>query len=76
MTINVGDKVAFSAAFCRNIGAQTGEVPAMRGTVVEVFQVAKSTIATVDWQNGEPPTRTNANNLAVVGSLKFGDTSV
>ena len=67
----IGDRVAYSAQWLRNVGLQTGDMPQLRGTVVELKDLGSRVIATVDWDlNGAPYTvmRVLVVNLAHVGA--------
>jgi hypothetical protein len=54
----VGDVVQYTAQFCRNIGAQTGDTPFLRGTVTAVKEYTSRSCAgtpdkiTVKWAFG------------------------
>ena len=65
---NTGDKVAYSAAFCRNIGACTGEVPAMRGVVVAYRIVGARQLAVVKWNGDSEVKLVGPGCLAKVGA--------
>jgi hypothetical protein len=41
MKLKLGDKVAYSAAFLKSIGAITGELPQLRGEVIELTTIGK-----------------------------------
>jgi len=52
--LNVGDRVRFTADFCRNTGNQTGDIPFARGVIEELkpFSHYSDTIlATIKWNN-------------------------
>lgn len=76
-TFNIGDRVAYSAAFCRSIGDYT-DTPHWRGTVEDVKEPLKCGARTlhrivVRW-DGEygGPSAILAENLAHVGpNLRF-----
>ncbi len=54
--IRVGDRVAYSAAFCRSIGVYTGDMPHDRGIVEQIDkQMGERLFATVKWTLGSPP---------------------
>jgi hypothetical protein len=68
--IKVGDRVAYTRKFCRNIGAYTGTIPFARGTVENIQgTIARNDdmlIATVSWEGAaanECPIFSNAYNL-------------
>lgn len=66
--IQVGDEVAYSAAFCRNTGQQTGPTPFMRGTVIEVKPLGDRLLCTIDWHDGNEPGKAMESVLARVTS--------
>src|SRR6056297_161474 len=68
MTINVGDRVAYSVQFLQSVGCQTGPIPAARGTVVDRHQISHRWLVTIDWDDptGLPPKVMDCN-LAHVG---------
>lgn len=67
-TFSVGDRVAYSAAFCRSTGQITGDVPAGRGTVTEIVPLGSITLAAIAWDgDADLPARVAVNNLAHVG---------
>ena len=69
---NIGDRVAYSAGFCQQIGAFTGEIPRMRGVIIDLHQDGPVPRATVDWQDGRKPVRIGLGALAHVGpNLRF-----
>ena len=63
-----GDRVAYSAAFCRSIGCQTGEIPAMRGTVKRIREMPPRRLVYVLWDGDETQTSVLEANLAIVGA--------
>jgi len=77
--IEVGNRVAYSAKFCKSIGCFTGDLPRLRGTVKEIRTYGKTLqFAVIEWdgsdkrldEDGKLP-RVNVFNLARVGSAKF-----
>jgi hypothetical protein len=49
-TFQAGDRVRFSSTWLRSIGACTGPVPQLRGTVVKVRSFSNClALVTVDW---------------------------
>ena len=70
--IQVGDRVAYSAAWLRSIGCCTGELPQARGTVTSLQAIGKQHLATVQWDQPDLPAKVLACNLALVGpNTKF-----
>lgn len=49
--LEIGDKVAFTAQFCRSIGAQTGDIPQMRGVIKDIQQIGSNKYARVLWSD-------------------------
>ena len=67
----VGDRVAYSVDFLRSTGQTTGDVPFLRGTVVEVRRLGDNDLVHVRWDGGmygsREVVRVIAPNLAHVG---------
>ena len=64
----VDDKIAFSADFCRSIRANAGDIPHMRGRVLEVLPLqGDRQLLMVIWDGEEQPSRVLGANLALVG---------
>ncbi len=68
-SVQPGDRVALSAAFLRSIGAQTGDLPQLRGTVQGVRQLTGDRqLVCVKWDS-EPETQQILScNLAHIGA--------
>lgn len=66
--IQVGSRVAYSAAFLRSTGMYAGEIPHARGIVTAIEDLGGLRLAVIDWRNPEIPQRVNVANLAVVGT--------
>lgn len=67
--IRVGDRVAYSAAFLRNIGEVTGDMPQARGVVTELVAIGADTLLAIISWDGQPediPERVNVRNLSRV----------
>ena len=74
LTIQVGDRVAYSRKFLQSIGSFTGDLPFARGTVTEIKTLGKEIVlATINWddQKAELPERVNVANLCLVGRIQF-----
>ena len=70
--IQVGDTVAYSAAFLRSIGTYTGDMPRARGTVTALVPVGSHvTLAEIDWDLPDLPTRVNVKNLCHVHGIGY-----
>ena len=65
--IELGDRVAYSAAFLRSTGQHTGRVPFLRGTVRAVEGNAHWRLCVIDWHDGTVGRVLDAN-LARAGS--------
>ena len=64
MTINEGDRVAYSREFCRSIGEYTGELPMMRGKVMRIEEYDYGLrIAVVNWESDDGSSKINCANL-------------
>jgi len=70
--MQVGDKVAYKAAWLKSVGADY-ELAQARGTVVGLKQLGKRTLVEVDWKNDDIPSLILNVNLCKVGSAAFGD---
>ena len=70
VTLVIGDKVAFSAAFLRSTGQFTGKVPKMRGTITAMTPMSGRALCAIAWDNGQE-TRALDSNLARVGSAEM-----
>ena len=70
----VGDRVAYSRAFLRSIGAFTGDMPHAKGEITKLVPVGREvTLAEVSWDRAELPPRVNIKNLCRVGSRRYPD---
>ena len=73
--LQVGERVAYSAAFLRSTGQVVGPAGARRGVIIGFDVLSRdTTLARIEWE-GEPPRqddgepwRVNVLNLARVGS--------
>lgn len=64
--VQVGDSVAYSARFLRNIGCHTGDMPQARGTVTGLERMGEITLAVIDWGEWDMPEKVNVKNLSRV----------
>jgi hypothetical protein len=64
--IQVGDRVAYSAAWLRLTGQFTGDAPFARGIVTRLIPLGQTTLAEIDWGNDELPAKVNVANLSRV----------
>lgn len=70
--ISVGDQVAYSAAFLRNTGQQTGDVPRAKGKVTALVPLGSILLAEIDWDTPDMPARVNVANICRVNRKGFG----
>ena len=65
----VGDRIAYSVQWLRSIGIYGGDLPAARGTVMEIHKLGERKLATIQWEPNadELPARVMTCNLACVG---------
>ena len=67
-TLDIGDKVAYSVDFLRNIGQSHSEMARGRGTVIDRNALTSDfVLITIDWNGAELPPKVNEQNLAKVG---------
>lgn len=64
--INVGDRVAYCAAFLRSTGQYAGDVPHAKGEVKALVPLGETTLAEIEWDHPDLPTRVNVANLCLV----------
>lgn len=64
--IQVGDRVAYSAAWLRSTGQFTGDAPFARGVVTRLIPQGQTTLAEIDWGTSDLPTTVNVANLSRV----------
>ena len=67
MSFLANNRVAYSAAFLRSIGAITGDMPQRRGTVIDIVPVGRRRMAKVQWDDEQEPKLVCVGNLAKVG---------
>ncbi len=65
----IGDIVQYSAAWLRNTGQYTGDVPRAKGKIVGIERTPSYTIAEIEWDLPDIPTRVNVANLEKVRGL-------
>ena len=67
-TVQIGDRVAYSAKWLQSTGQVAGDIGHARGVVVALESPTPDwTLATIQW-NGDFPARVNVANLARVGA--------
>lgn len=73
MSIQAGDKVAYSRAFLRSTGMFTGDIPFARGTVtaLEPLRHGGTVLARVQWDRSGILERVNVANLVRVDRIPF-----
>jgi hypothetical protein len=70
----VGDRVAYTKAFLRSIGAFTGDMPHAKGDITNLVPVGREMmLAEVAWDRAELPARVNIKNLCRIGSRAYRD---
>ena len=50
-TFAIGDRVAYSVAFLKSTGQNTGDIPRLRGTVKAVQSLGAQQLVTIAWDN-------------------------
>lgn len=68
----IGDRVAYKAAWLRSVGADR-ELAQARGKVVGLQKLGQNTLVEIEWESGDFPKRVLAPNICKVGSVAFGD---
>lgn len=70
-TFQVGDKVAYSAAWLRSVGLYAGDMPHARGTVVAVKTLSAGVpqLVEIEWGNPDIPRKVIAANLTLVSRI-------
>jgi hypothetical protein len=69
--IQVGDRVAYSAAFLQSTGQYAGDVPHAKGEVKALITLGETTLAEIEWDKPDLPRRANIANLCNVGGRGF-----
>jgi hypothetical protein len=64
--IAVGNRVAYSVQWLRSVGMRQSYLARARGVVVGFEPLGSSTLARIDWNDPDVPTRVNVANLAKV----------
>jgi hypothetical protein len=65
-SIQVGDRVCYSRQFLQSTGQYTGDVPFARGVVTALIPLGSTTLAEIDWNNSDLPSRVNVADLSRV----------
>lgn len=70
LSIQPGDRVAYSVQFLKSIGMSHSEMAQARGRCVGTLAIGSTTLAEVEWDNCgiNLPGRVNIHNLAKVGA--------
>jgi hypothetical protein len=68
-TLQITTRVAYSRAFLQSIGAYTGPLPFLRGTVQELVPLGHITLARVIWDGDSASVNINAANLVALDRL-------
>ena len=66
--IEVGDTVQYSRDWLRSTGQYTGDIPFAKGKVIELKPLGDITLAIIDWNDREIPSKVNVKNLSKVGT--------
>jgi hypothetical protein len=69
--IEVGDQVAYSAAFLRSTGQIAGDAPHAKGEVIALIPLGSTTLAEIEWDTPDLPTKVNVANLCHVGGQGY-----
>ena len=70
--VKVGDVVAYSRTFLQSISCYTGDMPRARGKVTALKPVGtETTLAEIDWDLPDLPTRVNVANLIRANEIKY-----
>jgi hypothetical protein len=70
--VKVGDVVAYSRTFLQSISCYTGDMPQARGKVTALKQVGtETTLAEIEWDLPDLPTRVNVKNLIRANDIKY-----
>lgn len=71
MTIEVGNRVAYSVQWLRAVGqSPTGELCHWKGTVLMLNRYSPDVppVASVQWEHDKTVTKVSVSNLAIVGA--------
>jgi hypothetical protein len=71
--LKVGDRVAYSRAFCQDTGQQTGDIPFARGVIESFESIGETALAIINWNDPNIPEKVNVKNLV---NMNLGDTSI
>ena len=66
--VQVGNIVGYSRAWLQSTGMLTGPIPFARGVVMDLEDFGRSSLATVQWDIEDAPSKVLAVNLARVGT--------
>ena len=68
-SFNVGDRVAYSAAFLKSTGQHTGPVPFLRGAVHSVESFGEHQLVAINWDGVERLGKVISPNLTLVDRI-------
>jgi hypothetical protein len=72
MTLKIGDRVGYSAAFLRSTSQFTGPKPFARGTIIGIEEIAPGAeFAGVIWDGSLEPRSVNVKALARMGTIAW-----
>jgi len=70
--IQIGDLVAYSAAWLRSTGQFAGDIAHAKGTVIELNTLSPEvTLATIEWDKPDIPPKVITQNLCRVNERGF-----
>jgi hypothetical protein len=71
--LKVGDIVAYRRQFLQSVSCFTGDIPRAKGKITALVPVGKElTLAEIEWDLPDLPTRVNVKNLCRVNSIAYG----
>lgn len=71
--IEVGSRVAYSAAWLRSTGRFTGALPSARGVVTALIPLGETVLAEIDWGDECIPKRVNMAHLTKATAKGIAD---
>jgi hypothetical protein len=66
LPVEVGDRVCYSKKFLQSTGQYTGSAPMGRGIVTALVPLGSTTLAEIEWNDADLPSRVNVANLSRV----------
>ena len=71
-TLKPGDRIAYKACWIKTIGGDY-ELSRARGVITKLVPLGQTTLAEINWENGDFPKRVNVKNICKVKSAAFAD---